>query len=51
MPLTIETTAMRNVTPIVTPSTVKKLLSFCTRMVSKAMRTASKKRHVSRGED
>ena len=36
MPPTIETTAMRNVTPIVTPITVKKLLSFCTRIVSQA---------------
>ena len=28
MPATIETTAMRNVTPMVTPITVKKLFSF-----------------------
>src|SRR5215207_6552599 len=40
IPPTIETTAMRNVTPIITPITVKKLLSFCTRMVSQAIRTA-----------
>src|SRR5579885_2140212 len=43
MPPTIDTTAMRNVTPIVTPSTVKKLLSFCTAMVSQARRTAWRK--------
>ena len=40
IPATIDTTAIRKVTPIVTPMTVKKLLSFCTRMVSKASRTA-----------
>src|SRR4051812_43983971 len=40
MPPTIETTAIKNVTPIVTPMTVKKLFSFCTRMVSRARRTA-----------
>src|SRR6185437_16080688 len=43
MPPTMETTAIKNVTPIVTPITLKKLFSFCTRMVSKAMRTAWKK--------
>src|SRR6185437_8557995 len=40
IPATIDTTAMRNVTPIVTPITVKKLFSFWTRMVSQARRTA-----------
>src|SRR5215218_3658005 len=43
MPSTIDTTAMRNITPMVTPSSVKKLLSFCTRMVERARRTASKR--------
>ena len=33
-------TAIRNVTPMVTPITVKKLLSFCTRIVSHASTTA-----------
>src|ERR1043165_2795620 len=42
MPCTIETTAMRKVTPISTPSREKKLLSFWTRIVSSAMRTASR---------
>src|ERR671918_704929 len=42
MPPTIETTAMRNVTPIVTPSSVKKLFSFWTRICPRARRTASK---------
>jgi len=32
IPWTIETTAMRKVTPIITPRSVKKLLSFCTRI-------------------
>src|SRR5688572_17894114 len=38
----IETTVMRNITPMHTPARVKKLLSFWTRMVSSASRTASK---------
>src|SRR5579859_6742774 len=42
MPPTIETTAIRNVTPIATPSSVKKLLSFCTRIWARASRMASK---------
>src|SRR6187397_2314270 len=37
----METTAMRNVTPIITPSRVKKLLSFCTQIVFSASRIAS----------
>ena len=41
MPLTTDTTAMRNMTPMVTPSRVKKLLSFCTRICARARRTAS----------
>src|ERR687896_508140 len=41
IPPTIETTAMRNVTPIVTPSRVKKLFSFCTRIWASASLTAS----------
>ena len=32
---------MRNMTPIVTPSSVKKLFSFWTRIVSRASRMAS----------
>ena len=43
IPLTIDTTVMRNITPMQTPSIVKKLLSFCTRMVARARRMASKK--------
>ena len=42
MPPTIETTAIRNVTPIVTPITVKKLFSFCTRIVFERETTAWK---------
>src|SRR5262245_7635984 len=42
MPSTIETTAMRNITLMVTPSSVKKLLSFCTRIWARARRMASK---------
>src|SRR3954453_23850176 len=42
MPPTIDTTAMRKVTPIMTPSRVKKLLSFCTQICCRARRTASK---------
>src|SRR4051812_44713879 len=34
---------MRNITLIVTPSRVKKLLSFCTRIWARARRTASKR--------
>ena len=34
---------MRNITPMVTPSRVKKLFSFWTRMVARARRTASMK--------
>ncbi len=44
IPWTIETTAMRNVTPIRTPISEKKLFSFCARMVRNAIRTASRKR-------
>ncbi len=43
IPSTIETTAMRNITPIMTPSSVKKLFSFWTRIVSSARRMASRK--------
>jgi hypothetical protein len=39
----METTAMRKVTPIVTPSSVKKLFSFCTRIWPRARRTASRR--------
>src|SRR5687767_12998614 len=39
----METTAMRNMTPIVTPASVKKLFSFWTRRVWNASRTASSK--------
>src|SRR6476620_11461223 len=42
MPWMIETTAIRNVTPISTPISEKKLLSFWDRMVPRAMRIASK---------
>jgi hypothetical protein len=31
-PWTIDTMAMRNITPMATPMSVKKLLSFCTRI-------------------
>src|SRR6185437_7424285 len=41
MPWTMDTTAMRNVTPIVTPNRVKKLLSFCTLICARARRMAS----------
>src|SRR5690242_1806368 len=43
MPVTMDTTAMRNITPIITPSRVKKLLSFWTRICWRASLTASKK--------
>ena len=42
IPSMIETTVMRNITPMQTPARVKKLLSFWTRSVSRASRTASK---------
>src|SRR5579863_209683 len=42
MPSTTDTTAIRNITPIVTPSSVKKLFSFWTRICSSAIRSASK---------
>src|SRR5574338_411109 len=41
MPCTMETTAIRNVTPMSTPISEKKLLSFCAQMARRAMRTAS----------
>src|SRR5215213_8859930 len=41
MPWTIETTAIRKVTPIKTPSRLKKLFSFWLRIVASAIRTAS----------
>ena len=41
MPCTIDTTAIRNVTPMSTPISEKKLLSFCARIVWSARRTAS----------
>src|SRR5688500_12328481 len=41
MPLMTATTAMRNMTPIVTPSSVKKLFSFCARICDRARRMAS----------
>jgi hypothetical protein len=43
MPPTIDTTAIRKVTPIITPRRVKKLLSFCTQICWRARRTASRK--------
>ena len=42
MPCTIDTTAIRNVTPISTPTSEKKLLSFWARMDDSASLTASK---------
>ncbi len=44
MPCTIDTTAIRKVTPINTPMSEKKLLSFCARIVRRAMPTASNRR-------
>ena len=44
MPCTIDTTAIRKVTPISTPMSEKKLLSFCARIVRSAMPTASNRR-------
>src|SRR5688572_32916197 len=41
MPCTMETTAIRKVTPISTPRSEKKLLSFWVRIVVSAMPTAS----------
>jgi hypothetical protein len=41
IPVTMDTTAIRNMTPIITPSRVKKLLSFCTRICWSASLTAS----------
>src|SRR5688572_4198517 len=43
IPSTIDTTAMRNITPIMTPRSVKKLLSFWTLICARASRTDSKK--------
>src|SRR5437868_2011769 len=43
MPCTMVITAMRNMTPMSTPSTVKKLLSFCTLIVCNARLTASQR--------
>src|SRR5687768_994244 len=42
MPCTMETTAIRKVTPISTPRSEKKLLSFWVRIVVSAMPTASR---------
>src|SRR5688500_49887 len=42
MPCTIDTTAIRKVTPISTPMREKKLFSFCARIIRSAMRTASR---------
>src|SRR5688500_1973124 len=42
MPLMTATTAMRNMTPIVTPRSVKKLFSFCARICDSARRMASR---------
>ena len=44
MPVTMDTTAIRNMTPISTPMSEKKLLSFCVRIVRRASRTASNQR-------
>src|SRR5512138_544787 len=44
MPCTIDTTAIRKVTPISTPIREKKLLSFWVRMVRNAIPTASSRR-------
>src|SRR5574338_601883 len=43
IPWTIDTTAMRNITLMVTPMSVKKLFSFWTRICASARRTASKR--------
>jgi hypothetical protein len=48
MPWTIDTTAIKNMTPMNTPMTENALLSFCDRRVWIARRTASKKR-ITRG--
>src|SRR5687767_6332332 len=42
MPLMTATTAMRNMTPIVTPRSVKKLFSLCARICDSARRMASR---------
>jgi len=44
MPWTMDTTAIRNITPMNTPTTENALFSFCDRRVWIARRTASKKR-------
>src|SRR3954449_9125783 len=49
MPCTIDTTAMRKVTPIRTPISEKKLLSFWARIIRSAIRTASSKGILGRG--
>ena len=41
MPCTMEMTAIRNITPMQTPRSVKKLFSFCTRICARASQTAS----------
>ena len=46
MPCTIETTAIRNVTPISTPTREKKLLSFCARMVPEGEADGFEQRHL-----
>jgi len=43
IPCTTETTAMRNITPMNTPTIEKALFSFCARRVWRARRIASKK--------
>ena len=48
MPSTIETTAMRNMTPIMTPMSVKKLFSFWTRIWARARRTVIRKGKILR---
>ncbi len=42
MPCTTDTTAIRNITPMNTPTMEKALFSFCDRMVCRARRMASK---------
>ena len=49
MPCTIDTTAIRNVTPISTPISEKKLLSFCARIVRSAMPHRLEEAHLGRG--
>src|SRR4051812_14350419 len=49
IPCTTDTTATRNITPMRTPTSEKKLLSFCVRIIPTATPPASSSRTLCRG--